>query len=172
MDWLYGIFLFIISFFILLSIFYIARTYYLNKQLDRKYKLINCGDSGQIFVLRTLQMVLIIFFPLFVLFDDLPNLPSILYLVMHLGLFITQIYSTIYMGIGEKGLRVGIRSFPWEKVDRCEILTGLHEDNHLYPSGGIVQFIIGEKIYRAQMKKKQFSELASFMENHVETDTD
>lgn len=171
MDWLNGLFTVIISIFILLSIFFIVRTYQLNRKLNRKFKLINCGDSGQIYFIRMLQIILIVFFPLFVLFDDLPNLPSVLYLVMHLGLFITQIYSTIYISVGTEGFRVGIIHYHWEDVDRCDILTGLHEDNHLYPSGGVARFIVGEKIYRAELKMEQIEELTSFMEKYVETET-
>ncbi len=171
MVWLNGLFTGIISVFILLSIVYIARTFQLNRKLEGKFKLINCGDSGQIFVIRSVQMVLIIFFPLFVLFDDLPNLPSILYLVMHLGLFITQVYSTIYITVGTKGFRVGIFHYYWKDIERCDILTGLHEDNHLFPSGGVARFIIGDKIYRAELKEKQIAELTNFLGKYVETET-
>ncbi|MCF6136738.1 hypothetical protein [Pseudalkalibacillus berkeleyi] len=171
MEWLNLIFTFIISLFILFSLLFIGRTYQLNRKLNGIFRLTNCGDSGQIFIIRTLQMVLIIFFPLFVLFDELPNLPSVLYLVMHLALFITQIYSTIHITIGTEGFRVGVIAYEWKDVDRCDILSGLHEDNHLYPSGGVARIIIGEKIYRAELKKTQIDEVASFMGKYVETES-
>jgi hypothetical protein len=171
MLWLNGLFTGIISIFILLSVYYIGKTYQLNRRLKSEYKLINCGDSGQIYFIRSLQIILILLFPVFILFDELPNLPSILYLVMHLGLFVTQIYSTSFISVGTKGFRVGVFQYTWEEVERCDILTGLHEDNHLYPSGGVARFIIGNKIYRAELKKKQIEDFTRFMEKNVETVT-
>ncbi|MGP4082027.1 hypothetical protein ACTWQL_19250 [Pseudalkalibacillus sp. R45] len=168
MAWLTWLFTFIILLFILLSLAYMVRTYQVNKRLNQHFRLLNCGDSGQIFFLRSLQMVLLIFFPLFVLFDDLPNLPSILYIVMHFLLFLAQIYSTIYISVGIDGFRSGIFSYDWREVDRVDIITGLHEDNHKYPSGGIIRFIVGANIYTAELKNSEVDELENFIDKHVE----
>ncbi|WP_408010592.1 hypothetical protein ACJROX_09910 [Pseudalkalibacillus sp. A8] len=90
---------------------------------------------------------------------------------MHLVLFIAQIYSTVYISIGSKGFRVGIFSYKWEKVARADIITGFHEDNHKYPSGGVLRFFVREKIYRVELKNTEIEELITFLGEYVETDT-
>ncbi|WP_221563622.1 hypothetical protein [Alkalihalobacillus sp. TS-13] len=87
---------------------------------------------------------------------------------MHVLLFLAQIYSTIYISVGTDGFRSGVFSYNWGEVDRVDFITGLHEDNHKYPSGGIVRFIVGAKIYSAELKNSEVDELENFMDELVE----